>query len=209
MNTGPWFFFVTKPFVLVVTDSVRPTDYSLSDSRVVFTPTPTPYSCSLLSHAHRSMVFFHNQTFALVVADSTRPIGYSLSDSRVVFTQAPTLFSWFSFSHAHRSMSCFHNQTFTLTTADSTRPIDLGILVDSEIVLSSRYGKTRVFINKNLINRDSLSTRPYQVYIGPMLCTPEHIGPRTHRSHSVVMSSTLERTWLLYIDCTHPMLCAT
>ena len=45
----------------------------------------------------------------------------------------------------------------------------LGILVDSEIVLSTRYGKTRVFINKtlstetvyqqDLINRDLLSTR--------------------------------------------------
>ena len=31
----------------------------------------------------------------------------------------------------------------------------LELLVDSEIVLSARYGKTRVFINKNLINRDS------------------------------------------------------
>jgi hypothetical protein len=38
----------------------------------------------------------------------------------------------------------------------------LGILVDSETVLSTRYGKTMVFINKNLINRDLLSTRPYQ-----------------------------------------------
>jgi len=38
----------------------------------------------------------------------------------------------------------------------------VGILLDSEIVLSTRYGKTRVFINKNLINRDHLSTRPYQ-----------------------------------------------
>ena len=38
----------------------------------------------------------------------------------------------------------------------------VGILVDSEIVLSTRYGKTMVFINKNLINRDLLSTRPYQ-----------------------------------------------
>jgi hypothetical protein len=35
------------------------------------------------------------------------------------------------------------------------------ILVDSEIVLSTRYGKTRVFINKTLINRDHLSTSPY------------------------------------------------
>ncbi len=38
----------------------------------------------------------------------------------------------------------------------------IGILVDSEVVLSTRYGKTGVFINKNLINRDRLSTRPYQ-----------------------------------------------
>jgi hypothetical protein len=45
----------------------------------------------------------------------------------------------------------------------------LGFLVDSEIVLSTRYGKTMVFINKtlstltayqqDLINRDLLSTR--------------------------------------------------
>ncbi len=44
----------------------------------------------------------------------------------------------------------------------------LGILVDSEIVLSTRYGKTMVFVNKtlstettyqqDLINRDLLST---------------------------------------------------
>jgi hypothetical protein len=38
----------------------------------------------------------------------------------------------------------------------------IGLLVDSEIVLSIRYGKTMVFINKNLTNRDRLSTRPYQ-----------------------------------------------
>ena len=48
------------------------------------------------------------------------------------------------------------------------RVLNLGLLVDSEIVLSTRYGKTRVFINKtlstetayqqDLINRDLLST---------------------------------------------------
>jgi hypothetical protein len=39
----------------------------------------------------------------------------------------------------------------------------LGIFVDSEIDLSTRYGKDRVFINKTLsTDRDSLSTRPYQ-----------------------------------------------
>jgi hypothetical protein len=42
------------------------------------------------------------------------------------------------------------------------KTLHVGILVDSEIVLSTRYGKTRVFINKNLINRDHLSPRPYQ-----------------------------------------------
>ena len=39
---------------------------------------------------------------------------------------------------------------------------EVGLFVDSEIVLSTSYGKTRVFINKNLINRDHLSTRPYE-----------------------------------------------
>ena len=53
----------------------------------------------------------------------------------------------------------------------------LGILVDSEIVLSTRYGKTRVFINKtlstetvyqqDLINRDLLSTRLIVGKVGP------------------------------------------
>jgi hypothetical protein len=48
-------------------------------------------------------------------------------------------------------------------------PLTLGLLVDSEIVLSSTYGKVRVFINKtlstetayqqDLINRGLLSTR--------------------------------------------------
>ena len=38
----------------------------------------------------------------------------------------------------------------------------VGLFVDSEIVLSTRYGKVRVFINKDLINRDRLLTRPYQ-----------------------------------------------
>ena len=38
----------------------------------------------------------------------------------------------------------------------------IGLLVDSEIVLSTRYGKVRVFINNDLVNRDRLSTRPYQ-----------------------------------------------
>ena len=53
----------------------------------------------------------------------------------------------------------------------------IGILVDSEIVLSTRYGKTRVFINKtlstetayqqDLINRDLLSTSLIVGKVGP------------------------------------------
>jgi hypothetical protein len=54
---------------------------------------------------------------------------------------------------------------------------DLGVLVDSEIVLSNRYGKVMVFINKtlsteisyqqDLINRDLLSTRLIVGKVGP------------------------------------------
>ncbi len=53
----------------------------------------------------------------------------------------------------------------------------IGILVDSEIVLSTRYGKTRVFINKtlstetsyqqDLVNRDLLSTSLIIGKVGP------------------------------------------
>ncbi len=54
---------------------------------------------------------------------------------------------------------------------------NLGLFVDSEIVLSTSYGKTRVFINKtlstetvyqqDLINRDLLSTRLIVGKVGP------------------------------------------
>jgi hypothetical protein len=57
----------------------------------------------------------------------------------------------------------------TLLTGPDSVIEDLGLLVDSEIVLSTRYGKVMVFINKtlstetsyqqDLINRDLLSTR--------------------------------------------------
>jgi hypothetical protein len=77
MDTGPWVFFTrvvfrNQTFALVSEDSVRPIDYSVSDNRVVFAPSPTQYSCSSLSHAHMSMGFFHRQTLALVAADSDR-----------------------------------------------------------------------------------------------------------------------------------------
>ena len=55
--------------------------------------------------------------------------------------------------------------------------LSLGLFVDSEIVLSTSYGKTRVFINKtlstetayqqDLINRDLLSTRLIVGKVGP------------------------------------------
>ena len=57
----------------------------------------------------------------------------------------------------------------------------IGLLVDSEIVLSTRYGKTMVFINKtlsteisyqqDLINRDLLSTRLIVGKVGPGMRT--------------------------------------
>jgi hypothetical protein len=59
--------------------------------------------------------------------------------------------------------------TLDLNCEENTTRWNLGLLVDSEIVLSIRYGKTMVFINKtlstetvyqqDLINRDLLSTR--------------------------------------------------
>ena len=58
-----------------------------------------------------------------------------------------------------------------------TTVYEVGILVDSEIVISTRYGKTRVFINKtlstetvyqqDLINRDLLSTSLIVGKVGP------------------------------------------
>ena len=55
--------------------------------------------------------------------------------------------------------------------------LPLGLFVDSEIVLSTSYGKTRVFINKtlstetayqqDLIKRDLLSTRLIRGKVGP------------------------------------------
>ena len=41
--------------------------------------------------------------------------------------------------------------------------IVIGLLVDSDVVLSSRYGKSGFIYQQDLIIRDSLSTRPYQL----------------------------------------------
>ena len=69
---------------------------------------------------------------------------------------------------------------WVVITVTDTPPV--GILVDSEIVLSTRYGKTRVFISKtlstetayqqDLINRDLLSTR---LIVGKVLTRTETI----------------------------------
>jgi hypothetical protein len=83
-------FFHNQTLTLAVGDFPRPIDYSVSDSRVVFGPTPTPCSWSSFSHPHRSMVFFRNQTSVLPVADSVRPIDYRVSDIRVSSTPGPT-----------------------------------------------------------------------------------------------------------------------
>ena len=58
-----------------------------------------------------------------------------------------------------------------VTSANGTykKICKVGLLIDSEIVLSTRYGKTMVFINKNLINRDLLSTRLIVGKVGPGL----------------------------------------
>jgi hypothetical protein len=63
-------------------DSARPIHYSTSDSRIAFTPAPTPCSRSSLSQAHRFIGFFCDRNFALA-ADSARHIAYSVSDSTV------------------------------------------------------------------------------------------------------------------------------
>jgi hypothetical protein len=69
--------FLRSSYVLTTdadaADSARPIHYSTSDSRIAFTPAPTPCSRSSLSHAHRFMGFFRNRNFALA-ADSARPI---------------------------------------------------------------------------------------------------------------------------------------
>ena len=73
--------------------------------------------------------------------------------------------------------ACVCNSVDEWKYETSSRILKLGFLVDSEIVLSTRYGKTRVFINKtlstetayqqDLINRDLLSTRLIVGKVGP------------------------------------------
>jgi len=78
--------FHNQTFDLPAEDSGRPIDYSESDIRVVFGPSPTPCSYSSLSNVDRSIGLFHNNTFSLVTSDSVRPIDYSVSDRRVTST---------------------------------------------------------------------------------------------------------------------------
>ncbi len=66
-------------------------------------------------------------------------------------------------------LSVFIVEWLSTATSSSSYLSAVGLLIDSEIVFSTRHGKTRVFINKTLstetayqhafINRDLLSTR--------------------------------------------------
>jgi hypothetical protein len=114
-------FFRDQTFALAAADSARPIDYRLSDRRVVFTPEPTPSSCSSLSDEHMSMGFFRNQTFALPSADSVRPIDYSVSDSRVSSTPVLHLLYPPSVSEASISSS-FSSSSFITPTPFTSSP---------------------------------------------------------------------------------------
>ena len=78
----------------------------------------------------------------------------------------------------------------------------IGLFVDSEIVLSTSYGKTRVFINKtlstetayqqDLIKRDLLSTRLIRGKVGPgMWC-----GKFISTSNVLVCETKSEYVWV-------------
>ncbi len=78
---------------------MSPTTYSVSDSIVAFTLTPTPRSRYLLSHPHKFMGFRNRTTLP---AASEIPTTYSVSDIIVTFTLTPTPRSHCSLSHTHR-----------------------------------------------------------------------------------------------------------
>jgi hypothetical protein len=58
IHTGSCFFFITEFFPEA--DSVKPITYSVSESTITFTLTPTPCSHSKISHEQRFMFFFLN-----------------------------------------------------------------------------------------------------------------------------------------------------
>jgi hypothetical protein len=102
----------------LATASAIPTTYSVSDSIVAFTPTPTPRSHCSLSHTHKFIGFFHNRT--ALVAASVNPTTYSVSDNIVAFTLAPTPRSRCSLSHTH-SIHTHTLPTSTLLTFTCTQ----------------------------------------------------------------------------------------
>ena len=121
-------------------------------------------------------------------------------------------------SHTHTSQKLSFNTEESESSADEVNTEEkgrvtkslggdqLGILVDSEIVLSTRYGKTRVFINKtlstetayqqDLINRDLLSTRLIVGKVGPgMWCG------KCNSTSNVLVCETQRKVYLYYDDC--------
>ncbi len=108
MKTSLWVFFTTKTPWRKLPRDLRPvvflTGCSVSDRIVSFTPTPTLYSHSSLSHSHnlRFMVFFRNRN--VLPGVPVNPTTYSVSDRIVEFTPVPTLClvcSHSSLSHTH------------------------------------------------------------------------------------------------------------
>jgi hypothetical protein len=95
---------------------------------------------------------------------------YDSRDGVSEYTDSPSPPS--SFTYPHRWIGSRNATRQTLPTSPK-----LGLFVDSEIVLSTSYGKTRVFINKplstetayqqDLIKRDLLSTRLIRGKVGP------------------------------------------
>ena len=95
----------------------------------------------------------------------------------------PVIFDWVSKKIHFRTnckMTFLKSSLFSgwsLFSIRSCKMRKIGLFVDSEIVLSTSYGKTRVFINKtlstetayqqDLINRDLLSTRLIVGKVGP------------------------------------------
>lgn len=110
--------------------------------------------------------FLQGSTLTLVVAESSlvmfltimlAPVLVIPESKRITFGQSTNSLTYFG----------QHRVRQRVKTQEVDR-IRVGLLVDSEIVSSTRYGKTRVFINKtlstettyqqDLINRDLLST---------------------------------------------------
>jgi len=91
---------------------------------------------------------------------------------------------------------------FVLKLTNNIKIHFIGLFVDSEIVLSTSYGKTRVFINKtlstetayqqDLIKRDLLSTRLIRGKVGPgMWC-----GKFNSTSNVLVCETKSEYVWV-------------